>query len=191
MNAEHRELLASDGWREVLETLALPFAFDHRPFTDLGADVLEIGPGPGLTTDLLREHVAQLTAVELDDELATSLRDRLAGSNVEVVHADATAMPFDDGRFSGAVLLTMLHHVPTVELQDQLFAEVRRVLAPGALMVASDSVASDDLEALHDDDVYNPIEPDGLVARLAGVGFVEVEVRTNPFAWAVHATVPG
>ena len=56
---------------------------------DLGDDVLEVGPGPGLTTDLLRQRVAKVTAVELDEQLATALAGRLAGTNVDVVHADA------------------------------------------------------------------------------------------------------
>ena len=115
----------------------------RSPPADLGDDVVEIGPGPGLTTDLLRTRVPALTAVELDPDLAAALAGRMAGSNVEVVEADATAMPFEDGRFSGAVTFTMLHHVPTVELQDRLFADVRRVLRPGGLFVANDSVASE------------------------------------------------
>lgn len=98
-----------------------------------------------MTTDLLRERLVKLTAVEIDEELAARLASRLAGTNVEVVHADATAMPFDDGRFSAAVSFTMLHHVPSTELQDRLFAEVARVVRPGGAFVASDSVASDEL----------------------------------------------
>jgi len=34
-------------------------------------DVSEIGPGPGFTTDVLRQRVAHLTAVEIDDVLAS------------------------------------------------------------------------------------------------------------------------
>ena len=181
------ELLASDGWRQMLSELIFPFALGSLDWTDLGADVVEVGPGPGMTTDLLRPVLDRLTAVELDAELAASLTDRLAGTNVEVVHADATAMPFEAERFTGAVSFTMCHHVPTVELQDGLFAEVLRVLQPGGLFVANDSVASAELEALHVDDVYCPIDPDGLTARLATVGFVEIEVRDNAFGWASHA----
>jgi len=133
MNAEHLEICGSEGWRDALRDLILPYALaDAR----LGDDVLEVGPGPGMTTDLLRPEVAQLTAVELDEDLAAALEARLEGTNVEVVNADATAMPFEDGRFTGAVSFTMLHHVPTAELQDRLFAEVARVLRPGALTAA-------------------------------------------------------
>ena len=66
---------------------------------DPGADVLELGPEPGLTTDVLRERAARLTAVEIDPPLASSLQERMKNTNVEVVEADATAMSFPDGSF--------------------------------------------------------------------------------------------
>jgi SAM-dependent methyltransferase len=184
MNREHLELLASDAWRDVLRDLIFPYALGD---VDLCADVLEVGPGPGTTTDLLRGRLARLTAVEIDAGLAAALAERLAGTNVEVVQADATAMPFPDGRFSSAVSFTMLHHVPTADAQDRLFAEVARVLAPGAPFVASDSVASDELRALHDDDVYNPVDPAGVDARLTRAGFTSTTVRSNEFGWAAQA----
>jgi SAM-dependent methyltransferase len=184
VNRQHLDLCASEGWRDVLRDLIIPYALgDAR----LGDDVLEVGPGPGMTTDLLRLGVAKLTAVELDASLATALAERLRGTNVEVVNADARDMPFGPGRFSGAVSFTMLHHVPTAELQDQLFAEVARVLRPGALFVASDSVASEELEALHDGDPYNPVDPVTVGVRLERAGFTTVDVRSNAFGWAAHA----
>jgi SAM-dependent methyltransferase len=187
MNSQHLELCSSDEWRQTLRDLVLPYALAGAR---LGDDVLEVGPGPGLTTDLLRADVDQLTAVELDDDLASALATRLAGTNVEVVHADATAMPFDDGRFTGAISLTMLHHVPTAELQDRLFAEVARVLRPGGLFVAADSVASDELASFHDGDTYNPVDPDSVAGRLTAAGFGDVEVRSMEYGWAAHARRP-
>lgn len=187
MNPEHLELCASDGWREVLRDLILPYALADA---QLGDDVLEIGPGPGLTTDLLRADLPRLTAIEIDPDLAAALAARLAGSNVEVVRADATAMPFEDGRFTGAVSFTMLHHVPTADLQDRVFAEAARVLRPGSTFVAADSRASDELAALHHDDTYNPVDPDTVATRLAAAGFADVDVRVNEFGWAAHARRP-
>ena len=81
----------------------------------------------------------------------------------------------------------MLHHVPTVALQDQLFGEIARVLRPGAALVASDSLASDELAAHHTDDTYNPVDPSSLPDRLAAAGFERIDVRTNPYGWAVIA----
>lgn len=188
MNPEHLELCASEEWRQTLQDLVLPYALaDAR----LGDDVLEVGPGPGMTTDLLRADVAQLTAVELDDDLARALAGRLAGTNVEVMQADATDMPFEDGRFTGAVSFMMLHHLPTAELQDRLFAEVARVLRSGGLFVACDSRASDDLAAFHHGDTYNPIDPDSVGDRLHAAGFADVDVRANEDGWAAHARVAG
>ena len=127
MNQQHLDLLGTQEWRRTLEEHVLPFAFGRLDADALGADVLEIGPGPGMTTDLLRARVPQLTGIELDPDLAAALRSRLDGTNVDVVEGDATAMPFDDGRFTGAVSFTMLHHVPTVALQTHCSAR-----SPGA-----------------------------------------------------------
>jgi SAM-dependent methyltransferase len=187
MNQQHLDLLSTDEWRQTLEELALPFAFGPLGADALGDDVLEVGPGPGMTTDLLRARLPRLTSIELDPDLASALRTRLAGSNVEVIEGDGTAMPFDDGRFSGVVMFTMLHHVPTVELQDAMFGEVARVLTPGGLFIANDAVARDELAALHTDDVYNPVDPTTLEARLTTAGFRDIEIDTNPFAWACRA----
>jgi hypothetical protein len=81
----------------------------------------------------------------------------------------------------------MLHHVPSIELQDRLFAEVARVLRPAAPLVASDSLGSEELKAHHEDDTYNPVDPATLPGRLAAAGFAEVSVRTNEFGWGVIA----
>lgn len=184
MNRQHLEVCASEEWRETLRNLILPYALNGAR---LGDDVLEVGPGPGLTTDLLRADLARITALELDDDLAAALAGRLAGTNVEVVRGDATAMPFEDARFTGAISLTMLHHVPTAELQDRLFAEVARVLRPGGLFVVADSRGNDELAAFHEGDTYNPVDPATLPDRLAAAGFVDVNVRTNEFGWALIA----
>jgi SAM-dependent methyltransferase len=83
----------------------------------------------------------------------------------------------------------MLHHVPTIELQDKLFAEIGRVLRPGAAVVASDSLGSDELAAAHEGDTYNPVDPAALPSRLTAAGFGDVQVKTNEFGWAAIAWV--
>ncbi len=154
---------------------------------DLGDDVIEIGPGPGFTTDVLRRRVARLTAVEIDEVLAERLANRLAGTNVEVVRADATDTGLDSARFSGAGSFNMLHHVPTAAAQDAIFGELARVLRPGALLVAADAVYSEGLLAFHEDDTYNPIDPDGLAARLQTAGFENIDIELFEFGWMCRA----
>jgi ubiquinone/menaquinone biosynthesis C-methylase UbiE len=184
VNEAHQKC-GSDEWREAIREVILPWALGE---TDLGDDVLEVGPGYGATTDVLSQKVSRLTSVEIDEELAEMLRDRFADvPSVEIVNGDATALTYDDGRFTGAASFTMLHHVPTIELQDRLFGEVARVLRPGAPLVASDSLASDELAAHHEDDTYNPVDPASLPERLTAAGFERIDVRTKPYGWAVIA----
>jgi SAM-dependent methyltransferase len=184
MNEEHRCACASDDWRAVVRDLIMPWALAA---VDLGGDVIEVGPGYGATTDVLRERVPRLTAVEIDPELATALSQRLAGTNVEVVEGDATALGFETSRFSGAACFSMLHHVPSPALQDRLLAEVARVLRPAGVLVASDSLDNPDLRAFHHDDTYVPIDPADLAGRLGNAGFVDIELRQNQFAWTAVA----
>jgi SAM-dependent methyltransferase len=163
----------------------LPWAIGD---VDLGDDVLEVGPGYGATTDVLAERTPALTAVEIDEELASMLVERFAGQpSVTIVRGDATALDLPSQRFTGAASFTMLHHVPTNELQDRLFAEVHRVLRAGAPFVAGDSVHSAELEEHHEDDTYNPVDPATLEARLTAAGFDVVAVQTNEFGWSVLA----
>ena len=103
--------------------------------------------------------VARLTSVEIDDELAAMLTDRFAEvPSVQIVHGDATSLAYADDSFSGAACFTMLHHVPTVELQ-----------------------------AHHEGDTYNPVNPATLPERLTAAGFDDVAVKTNDFGWAAVA----
>ena len=48
-------------------------------------------------------------------------------------------MPFPDGSFSAVLSFTMLHHVPSIILQNQLLAEAWRVLRPGGVCAGSDT----------------------------------------------------
>jgi len=152
---------------------------------DLGDDVLEVGPGPGLTTDALRKRAPNLTTVEIEPDLARSLQQRLP--DVTTVNADATDMPFDTGRFSAAVSFTMLHHVPSKELQDKLLGEVHRVLRPGGLFLGSDSSSSFLFRVAHLFDTMVLVDPDSFDERLARAGFTEPKVSKTPRAFKFRA----
>jgi ubiquinone/menaquinone biosynthesis C-methylase UbiE len=177
MNQAHLELCSSKEWAEAIETLVIPWVMEGG--VNLGENLLEVGPGPGATTNVLRTKVPRLTAVELDPELAAKLVERFTGTNVEVHEADATAMPFESGRFNSAASFTMLHHVPTTEMQDELFAEVARVLQPGGVFFGGDSLDSPAFRDLHEGDVCNPLDPVTLTDRLRSAGFADVEVVTH------------
>lgn len=127
MNRAHAVVCSSSRWARRVERELLPWGLRG---VDLGEDALEIGPGFGATTSVLARGSGALTVLELSEGYCQRLRRKL-GDSVEIVQADATAMPFADGRFSSVVCFTMLHHVPTPQLQDRLLAEAARVLRPG------------------------------------------------------------
>jgi SAM-dependent methyltransferase len=176
MNRGHRELCASERWGTHIRETLVPWTIGAR---DLGQSVLEVGPGPGLTTDVLRTRTRRVTAVESDPSTAAALARRMAGTNVIVVRADATDLPFRAARFSAGIAMTMLHHVPSVEAQDALLAEMCRVLRPGAWMLGVDSLDSKGFRDFHRGDVCVPVDPETLEGRLLDAGFVGVDVDVD------------
>lgn len=171
----------------ILESHILPWALGGA---DLGSEALELGPGPGLATDWLRTRVDHLTCVEVDDGLAAALSRRTAGGNVTVLREDATAMSLPDSMFDAAISVMMLHHVPSIALQDRLLAEVARVLRPGGTFAGADSIASRWLRLIHIGDVLLPIEPLAFAARLEAAGFINVDVDQRAGAFRFRAQRP-
>jgi SAM-dependent methyltransferase len=174
MNWFHRQVCRSDRWRRRLNTELLPWALKGM---ELGEDLLELGPGPGITTDLLRRRRCRLTVLEVDGGAADALRNRLNGTGVRVVDGDGAAMPFPDGSFSGVVAFTMLHHVSTGELQDRLFSEARRVLRGKGIFAGFDGIDSFPFRLVHWGDCYTPVDPNSLRKRLEAAGFMNVTVE--------------
>jgi ubiquinone/menaquinone biosynthesis C-methylase UbiE len=184
MNLIHRWLCRSAGWKQTVETLIMPWVLDG---VELGDNVLEVGPGPGVTTELLHSRVPRLTCIEVDSGYAESLGRRMSGRNVTVLHGDGAAMPLPDASFDGAVCFTMLHHVPSVELQDRLLSEVARVLRPGGVFAGVDSRYSPRFRMLHLFDTMVVVDPEGFPARLERAGFSEVRVDSNDRAFRFRA----
>ena len=174
MNENHAKLMPSPEWAAHIQDEVLPLA---TAGVTLGADLLELGPGPGAATDWLRHRVRRLVAVEDEEEAAGRLADRFAGTNVEVVHGDAAALGYPDASFDTVVTCTMLHHMPTRAGQDTVLAEAFRVLRPGGVFLGSDSLPSDGLHHFHEGDTYNPVEPAAFLTRLQTTGFTAITLR--------------
>ena len=176
MNADHENLCSSPEWASYLQAEVLPAV---TAGIDLGKDVLEIGPGPGAATGWLAERVAQLTALEADQDAAANLAGRYRGSNVTVDTGDATRMSYPDAVFDAVTSFTMLHHVPTAAAQYQILAEAQRVLRPGGTLAGSDSLASVGLHHFHAGDTYHPLDPATLLTWLRTLGFSPVTIAVG------------
>jgi ubiquinone/menaquinone biosynthesis C-methylase UbiE len=187
VNDDHLKYCAGPEWAALVRKHIVPWA---TAGVELGDHLLELGAGPGATTDVLRSMVAKLTAVELDEPLAKALRTRLAATNVTVVQADATDLPFEGGQFSAAICLTMLHHVESTALQDRLLAQMARVVRSGGAIVGSDNLDSEEFRTFHAGDICTPLDPATLTDRLETLGLRDVMVETNPYAFRFVARVP-
>lgn len=187
MNRIHNLLCSSGWWARSVRNELLPWGLEG---VELGDDALEIGPGFGATSRVLAERPGRLTILELEEDYCRRLREDLA-ERADVVQGDATRMPFEDARFSGAACFTMLHHVPSRELQDQLFSEVLRVLRPGAVFAGTDSLPRGlAFRLIHIGDTLVLVDPDDLPARLAAAGFEEARVSTGSKSFKFSARKP-
>lgn len=176
VNEAHLRILSSSEWAETLRSELLPWLLGAG---ELGDDIVELGPGPGLTTDLLVQHALKVTAVEVDGTLADSLAARVDTTQVTVLHADATDTGLEEGRFSAVVCFSMLHHVPSPSLQDSVFREAARILRPGGRFLGVDSLDREEIRAFHVDDVFVPLALDTLGDRLAEAGFTKVSTEAT------------
>ena len=168
MNRIHNLICSSGRWRRRAAHELVPWGIDK---VALGERVLEVGPGFGATTSVLASRLGHLDVLELEPRYCEKLRAEL-GDKVEVAEGDATQMPYPDGQFSAVLCFTMLHHIPTRELQDAAFAEIARVLAPAGTFAGTDSVGTGLLfKLIHVGDTLLPIDPLELPDRLRAAGF--------------------
>jgi len=187
VNYAHALICSSGWWARTVEYELLPWGLAG---VDVGDEVLEVGPGFGATTKVLARGARSLTVLELDPRYCERLRRELP-AGVEVVEGDATAMPFEDARFSGVVCFTMLHHIPSAELQDRLLGEVTRVLAPGGVFAGTDSIGgSPSFRLLHLRDTLVPVAPDGLAERIERAGLAEPRVDMARRSFRFRARKP-
>jgi ubiquinone/menaquinone biosynthesis C-methylase UbiE len=106
---------------------------------------LDVGTGAGALAIALAPLVRSVVGVDIVPELLEEARRR-APENVELVEADATALPYERGSFDLVCTSRTLHHVPRPEL---VIAEMNRVLRPGGTMLVVDQLApSDPLAAI-------------------------------------------
>jgi SAM-dependent methyltransferase len=184
MNLAHRWLCSSSLWRKAARDSIVPWTIDGL---ELGPKVLEIGPGPGVTTELLANRVRNLTCMEIDRNYAAALARGMADKNVKVLCSDGAAAPLPDSIFDAVVCFTMLHHVPSAALQDRLFAEASRVLRQGGVFAGYDSLSGLAFRLFHMFDTAVTIDPQTLRGRLQAAGFDDVQVDVNAHGFRFRA----
>ena len=118
-------IITRDRLREILEPRA-------------GERILEVGPGTGYYTLDVSSWVGidgKFDIVDVQQEMLDHTMARAAEigiSNITPTRADATEMPYEDGVFDAAFLVTVLGEIPD---QEAALRELRRVLKPGGRVV--------------------------------------------------------
>ena len=107
-----------------------------------------------------------------------------------MVEGDATKMPFLADRFTTVFSFTMLHHIPTPSLQDEMLNETFRVLRPNGFLVGSDSLWSPLFGLAHIGDTMVLVKPEEFKARLAKSGFIDIQIEKGRKAFRFRALKP-
>ena len=173
MNINHANLCPSPEWAAHIQNEVLPFLTRD---VDLGSEMIELGPGPGRRPSGCVARSSSSPQSRWRRLPRPCWLSGYADANVTVVVGSAAELEFADESFDSAGCFTMLHHVPTLAMQNKIFAEAFRVLRPGGVLIGSDSLASNDLHHFHADDTYNPIEPSSVLSRLQTVGFGSITI---------------
>jgi ubiquinone/menaquinone biosynthesis C-methylase UbiE len=99
-----------------------------------GKDVLDVGIGSGIATQMLAEARANVTGVDLTDWAVDTTRRRLAafGLEADVQQADAEQLPFADESFDLVFSWGVIHHSSDM---DRALAELVRVTRRGGDVV--------------------------------------------------------
>ena len=189
MNEGHGQFCASDEWRAAIRNTILPPSWG-APISEPTSWRSDPGTAPRPTSSASGRR--SVTAVEIHPELAAGLRERFAGTNVDVVEGDATNLTFDDDRFERGDLVLHAPPRPVAAAAGQALRRGRPGAPPGrgcsSPPTASPATAS---REFHHDDDYVPVDPTGLADRLAGAGLVDVEISVyKDQGWNVTARKP-
>jgi SAM-dependent methyltransferase len=108
-----------------------------------GERILEVGPGTGYYTLDVADWVkpdGQVDILDLQQEMLDHAMRRAGErglANVTPTRSDASSMPYEDGTFDGAYLVTVLGEIPD---QDAAIRELARVLKPGGRLVVGELI---------------------------------------------------
>ena len=187
MNAFEHFFCSSSLWRYITQRQLLPWVLSG---TRLGDHLLEIGAGYGAATPHLRTRVSRVTSLEYDHNSALKLKSQSGNGVASAIRGDATQLPFAAQSFSSALAVLVLHHLKTPQLQNQMFAEVFRVLRPGGVFVAFEVIDSWFHRAGHIRSTFTPVAPASAFPRLTSAGFSKISLDLRRGAFRVTAFRP-
>ena len=139
-----------------------------------GATLLELGCGKAEFTRklLAKSSVGSIVALEVDRVQHRLNLESPQDPHLIFGYGGAESIPYDDGTFDGVLMMKSLHHVPVASM-DAAFAELRRVLRPGAWAYISEPVFAGPLNEIirlfHDEEVVRA-QAQAAIRRAVGAG---------------------
>lgn len=100
-----------------------------------GDKILDLGCGNGRLYELLKEKSVDYYGIDNSEKLIEIAKIRYP--EVKFLVADALNLPFPDSFFDKVFSIAVLHHIPSEELRLKFLEEIKRVLKPGGLLVAT------------------------------------------------------
>jgi ubiquinone/menaquinone biosynthesis C-methylase UbiE len=158
-----------------------------------GEHALDIGCGPGLTTEALARAVGaqgSVLGIDIAPPMLDSARKQCAGlPQVGFERADVIRLPYEDGRFDVALASQVYEYVEQI---DAALVELARVIRPGGRAVLVDTDWESAVWASHNDarmrrvleawneHIPHPQLPRTLRRRMEQAGFERVRVEVVP-----------
>lgn len=135
-------------------------------------DVLELGCGTGLFTEVLCQKSCSVKATDFSDEMvAKAIELRSTLPNVTFSREDATNLSIEDQSFDTVFMANLIHIIAD---PDKVIAESRRVLKPGGRIV----ITSFAIDAM---DLFNKIKMASRYIKTFGKVSKEArKVKTGP-----------
>ncbi len=145
------------------------------------ARVLELGCGKAEKTRIVAQKAASVLALEVDKiQLAENMKISDL-PNVSFGHGGAENIPAPDSSFDVILMFRSLHHVP-IELMDQAFSEIHRVLKPGGIVYISEPIFAGDfneiLKLFHNEKI---VREAAFAAELRAISSHRMELTTQRF----------
>lgn len=139
----------------------------------------DLGCGTGLATAAIAPHVGRVIGVDASEEMLGAARARLSGlKNVDWRTGTLEALPVKDRTLDAAVLMLVLHHVPS---PAAALAEAYRALKPGGRVLIVDMAPHHHEEYRQQmGHVWLGFSDDQMRRFLAQAGFERVKIANLP-----------
>ena len=160
-----------------------------------GCRVLDLGCGTGLELEeyFIINPRAEVTGIDLSEEMLNALKAKFPEKNLTLIHASYFEAPLGEKKFDAAVSVESLHHF-SAEMKSALYKKLHAALKENGFFVLTDYFAeSEELEkeyfrnlaelkraqGLSDDTFYHydtPLLVDHETGLLRRAGFREVKI---------------